>query len=446
MLTSTPLSLLTFIMESVQQLDPSLLKFWEGFPCPPPWKEELLFRLNWTGCVGVDVGERVKLYMADKCNIRHDGKKILLEPGDDKEAGGVMVEEDCALACQLIIGVVCVLFLVLLLVVVVFCVRRHRAKPSSPSHQSSLTAHPDNAKYYTSCHYACAPVVGRQLQTSLNGDRLETSILPPGANNGHYQPGMYPQHNCQQNYHLARHQPPRMINTPYGQVPAHTSSLVVPHHLRYYRKLDGAYSSSSISNSDRSPVYESIGDADSVRERARGRDASMSECEFCDCGGDHASDQSGYVGYQDPIILGDNVGHRAVYIDKQGRAYHDSGSLISPQPAEDPPGPCPPMYMDGYYGDKCPQTLPLRPLRGQGKRDEAGLKEYPDIEHDEISPLKNQPEGEGKSDGPTRRRPSSGSCYSNNSSIYREGNYGGQRRAIPALHPHYFVASPDEIS
>ncbi|BFZ07056.1 hypothetical protein BsWGS_10094 [Bradybaena similaris] len=453
-------------MESVQRLDPTILAFWEGFPCPPPWNEELLFRLNWTGCVGLEMGEKVKLYMADKCNIRHDGKAVLAEPGDQAD-NGVMVKEDCGLACQLVIGLVSVLFIVLLLVVVVVCVRRHKAKPASPSHQSSLTAHADNAKYYTSCHYACAPVVPRQIQTSLNGDRPETSVLPPGpaTTNGHYHPGTYPQHNCQQiNYHRSLHhqlqqQPQRLINTPYGQVPAHTSSLIVPQHSRYasghYRKLDGAYSSSSISNSDRSPVYESIGDADSIRERGRGRDACASECEFCECSGDHNSDQVGYTGYQDPIVYGDQHVHSSVYIDKSGqpivRAYHDPGSIYSPHAKVESSGSCPPMFMDGYYGDRCPQTLPLRPLRNHLARDGGKTSDYPEIEPNELSPLKrknssnhSEADLDGKSD--IRRRPSSGSCYSNGSSHYKEGNFNGQRRVIPALHPHYFVASPDEIS
>ncbi|KAK0050382.1 inactive histone-lysine N-methyltransferase 2E [Biomphalaria pfeifferi] len=435
MLTSTPLSILSFIMESVQQLDPTLLAFWEGFPCPPPWKKELLFRLNFTSCVNAEVGERVKLYMADKCNIRRLGE-------DDKEAGGtaggVMVEDECALTCQAIIGVVSIIFLVLLLVVIVLCVRRHRAKPASPSHQSSLTAHPDNAKYYTSCHYACAPVVGRQLQTSIHGDRLETSVVASTNNgNGHYQPGVYPQHTCQPvNYRLSHHQQPRLINTPYGQVPAHTSTLVIPHQLRYnnYRKLDGAYSSSSISNSDRSPVYESIGDAESVRERCTGVRGDASECEFCECGGDHGSEHSGYVRYNDPIIL---TGQPNVKL-----------SLLSHQQLEDPPGPCPPMYMDGYYSDKCPQTLPLRPIRSQSKTED----EYSEIEPDEVLPLnqknstnQNEADEGGKSDL-LRGQPSSGSCYSSNGSHYKDGNYSGQRRVIPALHPHYFINSPEEIS
>jgi hypothetical protein len=123
MFTSTPLSLFSLIMESVQKLDSTLIAFWEGFPCPPPWNEELLFRLNWTGCVGLEMGEKVKLFMADKCNIRHDGKSVLTEAADELD-DGVMVEDECGLTCQLIIGVMSVLFLVLLLVAVVVCIRR----------------------------------------------------------------------------------------------------------------------------------------------------------------------------------------------------------------------------------------------------------------------------------------------------------------------------------
>ncbi|XP_012935828.1 uncharacterized protein LOC101861567 [Aplysia californica] len=505
MLTSTPLSVLSFIMETVHQLDPALLAFWEGFPCPPPWKEDLLFRLNWTGCVGTEVGERVKLYMADKCKIRHDGVKVLPGPGDGAAGGGgdgVLVDDTCALTCQIIIGVVSVLFIVLLTLVVVVCVRRHRAKPASPSHQSSLTAHPDNAKYYTSCHYACAPVVARQLQTTLQGDRTETRVVPASAsgatssttsatvNGGHYYPGSYPQHDCQQvNYHHHHHhpshisnallhqqqqqqqqqqQPPRLINTPYGQVPAHTSSLVVPQHSRYapshYKKLDGGvYNSSSSCTSDRSPVYESIGDNDSIRERCRGaRDTSVSECEFCECC-EHGSEQggggsAGYAGYQDPVFFkGDpptSSSGGEYSADKiRHRPYHDPATICPHRPTEDPPGPCPPMFSDGFYGDKgSPQTLPLRPLRGGGRGGKASsINELPDGDEpggvaDERIPLKSGSVllPEGGEEGSMRRRPSSGSSYSNSSSHYREGNYNGQRRPIPALHPHYFVASPDD--
>lgn len=50
---------------------------------------------------------------------------------------------------------------------------RKRPKHSSPSHQSALNAHPDNAKYYTSCHYASAPVMTRPLEVSVGESRRE---------------------------------------------------------------------------------------------------------------------------------------------------------------------------------------------------------------------------------------------------------------------------------
>lgn len=166
-------------------------------------------------------------------------------------------------------------------------------------------------------------------------------------------------------------------------------------------------------------------------------------------------DQDGYSGYQDPVVLGDRPARTGIYIDNLGqpivRGYHDPSSVCSPQPDEDPPGPCPPMFMDGYYGDRCLQTLPLRPLRSHSGRECVKTSDYPDIESDELSPLnrknsKKQTDREEDAKTDIRRRPSSVSCYSNSSSLYKEGNFSGQRRVIPALHPHYFVTSPDEIS
>lgn len=242
-------------------------------------------------------------------------------------------------------------------------------------------------------------------------------------------------------------------------MPAHTSTLVVPQRSRYgpnhYRKLDGAYSSSSVANSDRSPVYESIGDADSIKERGRGRGASVSECEFCECGGDHSSDQSAYAGYHDPIVLEDHQVRGGICMDKLGhpvvKGYSDSGSSCLTQAQDEPPGPCPPLFMDDYYDDKCPQTLPLRPLRSHSDREDNKSSNYPNIEPDELSPLNrktsgNQTDSEGDIKSDIRRRPSSGSCYSNGGSNYKEGNLPSQRRVIPALHAHYFVASTEEIS
>ena len=44
MLTDSPLTVLTVVMEGVHKLDRKLMAFWEGFPCPPPWNQDLFFR------------------------------------------------------------------------------------------------------------------------------------------------------------------------------------------------------------------------------------------------------------------------------------------------------------------------------------------------------------------------------------------------------------------
>lgn len=285
----------------------------------------------------------------------------------------------------------------------------------------------------------------------MNGDRTVTRVVP-ASNSGLYHPGTYPQHNCQQlSYHMPHlpypQQPPRMINTPYGPVPAHTSSLVVPQSSRYlgahYRKFDPAYSSSSFSNSDRSPVYESIDDADSIRERTRGRETSVSECDFCECG-EHHGGEHGYPGYHDIEHLTEPQSDSDGYVDRLGSAGFP--------PDIEPP--CPPLYPDGYYGDRRSQTLPLRPMRNQLSRNGSNASPCDDpVGQDELVPLTPREKGStagevgnGKNDGNMRRRPSSGSGFSNGSSQYKEGNYGGQRRPIPALHRNYFVANQEEFS
>ena len=233
------------------------------------------------------------------------------------------------------------------------------------------------------------------------------------------------------------------------------------------------YSGSSCA-SDRSPVYETIDDGtdsppshrdstpshrDSTPSRAR--DTSQSECEFCKCGDDHCGSETngggstGYASYDAPIFYkadqlmtsykphshGDYCaasGEKA----HQGHVgtYHDSNLVYPHRASEDPPGPAP-MYSDHFYGqdEKMSQTLPLRPMKKVGHY-AAGANHKAEMQH--------QPQGTSSSlsecggDGSMRRRPSSGG--SSNGGHYREANYNGQRRPVPALHPNYFSATQDE--
>lgn len=89
--SSTPSTFLstTSQLTSWAGLDPLLLDFWSAFPCPPPWNTALLFRVNWTACVGQAVGERLQWFLADRCNIPIGGT---LDPngqgGGDTSSGG----------------------------------------------------------------------------------------------------------------------------------------------------------------------------------------------------------------------------------------------------------------------------------------------------------------------------------------------------------------------
>ena len=71
------------------------------------------------------IGEKVKYYMADKCKIPHLGLPPPDSPGETGGGGdGVLVDDTCGLPCQIIIAVVSFLFIILLSLIVVVCVRR----------------------------------------------------------------------------------------------------------------------------------------------------------------------------------------------------------------------------------------------------------------------------------------------------------------------------------
>ena len=232
-----------------------------------------------------------------------------------------------------------------------------------------------------------------------------------------------------------------------------------------------AYSGGSSCASDRSgPVYETIDDSDSQPDRVRphhSKDPSASECEFCECGYEHCSENDGsqgYASYDAPVFYKNdlNTGDFQMepqvpstipgggYIKSRNKAeltYQETPLILPNRPTEEPPGPCPPMFTDGFYDDgKSSQTLPMR-TRKQffPQAPDSGVGEMLDTEHcdaDETDPLNGRGKGSsrgdggdlgGGGDGSMRRRPHSGH--------YREADYNGQRRPIPALHSQYFVAS-----
>ena len=80
-------------------------------------------RVNWTACVGQAVGERLKWFLADRCNIAHDGTGLL--PGEGGGDGEEELEapEACAAPCIIMIALACLVFS-LLVSGVVYCICR----------------------------------------------------------------------------------------------------------------------------------------------------------------------------------------------------------------------------------------------------------------------------------------------------------------------------------
>ncbi|KAL8619933.1 hypothetical protein ACOMHN_015215 [Nucella lapillus] len=405
-------------------LDPRLQDFWSAFPCPPPWNHALLFRVNWTACVGQAVGERLKWFLADRCHIPHDGTRLLPVPGQEGEEEEMEAPEVCSLPCIIIIALACLLFC-LLIAAVVFCVCRKRPKNSSPTHQSALTAHPDTAKYYTSCHYASAPVMARPLETTLCGSRTETRLLngscahqmsPYHHQHGDHPPLLTPQLVTSQHVtHCAHtHLTPLLVNVS-GQtsVARHGTDLPLSAPTRgllTYRRLEGGgggeYTSSSgasHSNSDRSHTYESIGDGTQLTDAFKNgvggvgghlsliphTDLQRAAPDFCDC-------------------------------DCSAHLDLDTGSLA----------------LDGYYNDRGTQTLPVRHLRHVVRDTDPSPQTFGGPYSFDIEDSSHGPRPDSRLSNRSRRRTSSGSHYSDRS--FGGGYREGQKRTIPALHPNYF--------
>ena len=100
-----------------QVIDPENL--WEIFPCPPPWKPELLLELNWEGRLGEE-GTRIKHRVASRCGINiQQLKTSMLE-----SSGQSLFFLDCNINCfvPILAGITCAVFL--LVAFVAFVIKR----------------------------------------------------------------------------------------------------------------------------------------------------------------------------------------------------------------------------------------------------------------------------------------------------------------------------------
>ncbi|XP_050406620.1 uncharacterized protein LOC126821978 [Patella vulgata] len=139
-------------------LDPLLLRYWENFPCPPPWNNGLLQQMNWTSCHGdEDVGAVLRDMMVEKCATYLNVRVVA------KEVGRADFFQSCGIECKVIISAAC-LFLGVLSIIVISAFRhrkRRRKSDFSPTHQTALNSTTDR-KYYTSCMQGNSPVIKKK--------------------------------------------------------------------------------------------------------------------------------------------------------------------------------------------------------------------------------------------------------------------------------------------
>ncbi|KAK7103161.1 hypothetical protein V1264_018121 [Littorina saxatilis] len=278
MTSSSPSSLMTSSTTSslVASLDPILVDFWSAFPCPPPWNKGLLFSANWTSCVSQTVGERIKWFLADRCNIPHNQTHVIpgtddTDSGGDRGFGGYGEREGgeaCDLACKVLVGLFCFLFVVAVVVtgVVVLFRRRSKRKDQRGTQQTSGGGGDRGRSQYAGIHYASASVINRE------GERP----LPP----------------CPQDAGLPRTlhayvYNPRDTDHPSHPSPDHRFHLhLCPMNRRAaYRAMEHNNTASGDSpDTDNPHVYDYISDTDSVRWRGsvRGEGHEHTYC-TCEC-------------------------------------------------------------------------------------------------------------------------------------------------------------------
>ncbi|ESO96522.1 hypothetical protein LOTGIDRAFT_159938 [Lottia gigantea] len=287
-----------------EHLDPILRAFWEGFPCPPPWKTDLLFQVN-TSCIDSQLGDSVKLFMAEKCGIDHEGFNIQSTSPEEK-----IVVADCGLNCKIVIILVCLTVILATVAGVLYLINRKASdKPaSSPNHQTALNPSAD-PKYYSTCHYSPPSVYSRQSEITIRGNKAETRLLQ------HYYPPISP-------YSLhpddVRYQQARDLELPDSNS------------FTNYRKLpDGDYSPSSGASqySDKSPIYEYIDSDSNLEDRRRHPRESNSVC-TCNCG------ETGYGSsyYSDTATNTQTLQLRPIRNARSYVTYHENSDIEEPMP------------------------------------------------------------------------------------------------------------------
>ncbi|GFO08770.1 hypothetical protein PoB_003527500 [Plakobranchus ocellatus] len=139
--------------------DEEVSHFWSSFPCPPPWRPQLLTEVNTTSKLPPNIRRQVQAFLAGKCRLQHVLAESLnangldlFPPGDDigsrneeslgrlggrSQGAGLSANQVsseigrsqsfCEFRCQIVLTSALILALVILLgVIVIYVTRYHR--------------------------------------------------------------------------------------------------------------------------------------------------------------------------------------------------------------------------------------------------------------------------------------------------------------------------------
>ncbi|KAK3093271.1 hypothetical protein FSP39_013486 [Pinctada imbricata] len=145
--------------------DPSpdaLDSLWDSFPCPPPWKPELILELGWTYRFPED-GQRLLSRVADRCRL--DLMKLRASASQEREN---LIFKDCDINCFLLVLSVFICIIFLLVAIVAFYVRRRTLKRWKDKENSNSLA--------ARSTYQPVPTESRTSEVVLANGRVTTRL------------------------------------------------------------------------------------------------------------------------------------------------------------------------------------------------------------------------------------------------------------------------------
>ncbi|XP_048734487.2 uncharacterized protein LOC125650335 isoform X3 [Ostrea edulis] len=103
---------------------------WDMFPCPPPWKPELILELPWKERLGDEDGDRLCTKVANRCGLDlHKLQALALQDS--------LIFSDCDIKCFIGLLVGFLVTVCLCVAIVTFFIRRRKKSPKIPHHKDT---------------------------------------------------------------------------------------------------------------------------------------------------------------------------------------------------------------------------------------------------------------------------------------------------------------------